>query len=82
MEQIFADKTVSISEFKREMSGVLKQAAGAPVAVLKNNRPDFYVVTPALFEVLMDALDDFSIRDEVLARHKSGKFIDVNINDL
>ena len=82
MEQVFANKTVSISEFKREMSGVLKQAAGAPIAVLKNNRPDFYVVTPALFEIMMDAIDDFSIRDEVLARHKSGKFVDVDINEL
>ena len=82
MEHIYANKTVSISEFKREMSEVFKKAGGAPIAVLKNNRPDFYVLTPELFEVVADVLDDYMMRDEVLARHRSGEFDEVELDQL
>jgi antitoxin StbD len=64
------------------MAEVFRKAGGAPIAVLKNNRPDFYVLTPELFEVVVDVLDDFMMRDEVLARHRSGEFAEVELEDL
>lgn len=82
METIYADRTVSISEFKRNMGRVMTSADGKPVAVLKNNRPDFYAVPPALFAQLADILDDLMIGDEVRARVERGDFVDVDLEDL
>ena len=82
MEIIYADRTVSISEFKRNLTAVMTSAAGKPVAVLKNNRPDFYAVPSALFERLADLLDDLMIGDEVRARVERGDFVDVDLEDL
>ena len=82
MEFIYADRTVSISEFKRNLSRVMADAAGKPVAVLKNNRPDFYAVPSALFERLADIMDDMMIADEVRERADSGDFVEVDIDEL
>jgi antitoxin StbD len=82
METIYADRTVSISEFKRNPGRIMTSAAGKPIAVLKNNRPDFYAVPSALFEQLADILDDLMIADEVRARVDRGDFVDVELEDL
>lgn len=58
METILADVAVSMSEFKRNPSAVLRQANHRPVAVLNHNRAAFYMLEPALFEAMMDALAD------------------------
>ena len=68
MDAIYADYSISMSEFKKNPAQVLRTAGEKPVAVLNHNRPAFYMVTPRLFEALVQELGD---RDLVaLARQR------------
>jgi antitoxin StbD len=68
MDTIYADHSISMSEFKKKPAQVLRTAGEKPVAVLNHNRPVFYMVTPKLFEALVEELAD---RDLVaLARER------------
>jgi len=58
MDTIYADHSISMSEFKKNPAQVLRTAGEKPVAVLNHNRPAFYMVTPKLFEALVEELAD------------------------
>lgn len=58
MDAILADYSISMSDFKRNPAQVLRTAGEKPVAVLNHNRPDFYMITPKLFETLVEELSD------------------------
>lgn len=58
MDAIYADYTVSMSDFKRNPAHVLRTAGEKPVAVLNHNRPAFYMVTPKLFEAFVEEMAD------------------------
>ena len=58
MQTIYADHSISMSEFKKNPAQVLKVAGEKPVAVLNHNRPAFYMITPKLFEALVEELAD------------------------
>ena len=68
METLFTDQTISMSEFKRNPTAVLKSANNRPVAVLNHNKPAFYMVQPALFEALLETLGDRDLEALVLSR--------------
>lgn len=83
MDAIFADYTVSMSEFKKNPAQVLRTAGEKPVAVLNHNRPAFYMVTPQLFEALLEDAADLELIEVVrqrLARKDSA--IEVNIDQI
>ena len=82
MQHIFADRTISISEFKRNPGKAMDAAEGKPLAVLKNNKPGFYAIPADLFEQIADVLDDLLIADTVRARMERGKFVKVDLEDL
>ncbi|WP_295405132.1 type II toxin-antitoxin system prevent-host-death family antitoxin [uncultured Thiocystis sp.] len=68
MDTIYADYSISMSEFKRNPAQVLRTAGEKPVAVLNHNRPAFYMITPKLFAAMVEDLVD---RDLVeLVRHR------------
>lgn len=83
MDAIYADYSVSMSEFKKNPAQVLRTAGEKPVAVLNHNRPAFYMVTPKLFEALIEELSE---RDLVkLARQRLANkdtAIEVDIDSL
>jgi antitoxin StbD len=83
VDAIYADFSVSMSEFKKNPAQVLRTAGEKPVAVLNHNRPAFYMVTPKLFEALVDELAD---RDLVeLARQRlarKAEAIEVDLDQL
>ncbi|NYT63270.1 type II toxin-antitoxin system prevent-host-death family antitoxin [Alcaligenaceae bacterium] len=58
MDAIYADFSISMSEFKKNPAQVLRAAGEKPVAVLNHNRPAFYMLTPKLFEALVEELAD------------------------
>lgn len=58
VDAIYADFSISMSEFKKNPAQVLRTAGEKPVAVLNHNRPAFYMVTPKLFEALLEELAD------------------------
>jgi antitoxin StbD len=83
MESILADKTVSMSEFKKNPAAVLRDAKRRPVAVLNHNRAAFYVIEPALFEAMLDELADQELYQKVLARiEERSQAIEVDIDDI
>ena len=68
MDVIYADLSISMSSFKKNPAEVLRNAGEKPVAVLNHNRPAFYMVTPRLFEAIIEEMGD---RDQVdLARKR------------
>ncbi len=68
MEAIYADYTISMSEFKRNPAQVLRTAGEKPVAVLNHNRPAFYMITPKLFEALLEDAADRDLVELVRSR--------------
>ena len=82
METIYADRTISVTEFKTSPARKVSEAQGRPIAVLVNNRPGFYAVPSALFEQIADIMDDLWIADTVRERMESGRFVDVTLEDL
>ena len=68
METIYADYSISMSEFKKNPSQVLRIAGEKPVAILNHNRPAFYMVTPKIFEILVEALAERDLTE--LARNR------------
>lgn len=68
MQAIFADVTISMSEFKKNPAAVLREARSRPVAVLNHNKAAFYMVEPALFEAMLEELADQELHRKVLAR--------------
>jgi antitoxin StbD len=83
MDAVYADLSVSMSEFKRNPAQVLRAAGEKPVAVLNHNRPAFYMVSPRLFEALAEEMAD---RDLVeVARQRltlKESAIDVDIDQI
>ena len=81
MDAIYADLSISMSEFKKNPAQVLRTAGEKPVAVLNHNRPAFYMVTPKLFEALIEEMAD---RDLVeIARQRLSRkdtAVDVDID--
>ena len=83
MQAMLADYSVSMSEFKKNPAQVLRTAGDKPVVVLNHNRPAFYMVTPALFETLIDSVEDEALAG--LVRHRLSQkalAVEVNIDQL
>ncbi len=57
MEQVLASRSVSITELKRSPSAVLEQAGSEPVAVLNHNRPAAYLLSPDVYEAMLQRLN-------------------------
>ena len=73
MQNLLAAAAISVSELKRNPSAVLNANAGEPVAVLNHNRVMGYMVPAALFESLLERLEDLELAELVRARaHEQG----------
>jgi antitoxin StbD len=81
MHTIYADKTVSVTELKRNLASVLSQAGDEAVAVLNHNRPEAYLLPAALYERLLARLED--LEDVKLVRERQdGPFVEVGLDEL
>jgi antitoxin StbD len=72
-----------MSEFKRNPAQVLRTAGEKPVAVLNHNRPAFYMISPKLFEALVEELADRELVN--LARQRlleKDSAVEVNLDQL
>lgn len=81
MQSILSDVAVSVSELKKNPSGVLAGAGGMPVAVLNHNRVMGYMVPADLYEQMMERLDDLDLIEVVKAR-SAEVGIPVSLDDL
>ena len=83
MDTIYADFSISMSEFKKNPAQVLREAGKQPVAVLNHNRPAFYMVTPRLFEALVEELIDKDLTELARKRLKDrDSAIEVDVDQL
>lgn len=81
MEALYANVTISMSEFKKNPAAVLREAKNRPVAVLNHNKAAFYMIEPALFEAMLEELSDQQLGRTVLARmSERAQAIEVDID--
>jgi antitoxin StbD len=81
MNVIYADLSISMSSFKKNPAEVLRNAGEKPVAVLNHNRPAFYMVTPRLFEAIIEEMGDRDLVDlarKRLARKDTAIKVDID----
>ena len=78
--------SISISDFKKNPASVLASAEDYPVAVLRRNKTAGYVVSKAMFEKLVELIEDIVDRKAVLAvtekDYKNGTPLDDLVKEL
>ncbi len=78
---IYAQTTVSMTDLRRNPSGILEDAGDAPVAVLNHNKPAAYLLSAKAYESLLDRLDDAEL-SKIVKRRQGGKRIKVTLDEL
>ena len=68
MDMIGDELVTSISEFKKNPKAELSKANGRPFAVLTNNKPSFFVISPELYEELAEVLWERRIAETLQQR--------------
>lgn len=82
MDEILTKKTTSITAFKANPNREVKLAGDEPFAVLTNNRPSFYVLSPKAYDDLMEQMWELSIVPEVMKAKAEGKYYEMNLEDI
>ncbi len=81
MDTIYSNKTVSVTELKRNFAEIIQQADDSPIAILNHNRPEAYLVPAAHYERLMAYLED--LEDAKLVQERTGgPFVEVTLDEL
>lgn len=73
MRRILTDLTTTISEFRKNPNQAVEDAKGKPFAVLTNNKPSFYVLTPKDYDELMERIWDLEMTPTILQRLEDAK---------
>lgn len=68
VDQLLADASISISDFKKNPSAAIAAAEGFPIAILNRNKPSAYLVPAKAWEELVDRLEDIELGALVRAR--------------
>ncbi|MGE4512120.1 MAG: type II toxin-antitoxin system prevent-host-death family antitoxin [Sulfurimonadaceae bacterium] len=83
MQPILANYTASITELKKSPSQLLKDAGNEAVAILNHNVPSAYLVPSALYEQMMEIIDEYYLAKEVEKRLRDDqKPIRVELDEL
>jgi antitoxin StbD len=61
IEHIYASKTASITEFKKNPRALIDAAKDEPVALLNRNKATAYIVSPELYERLLNMAEDLEL---------------------
>lgn len=82
IEEVLADACVSISNLKANPAAVIAEAQMRQVAVLNRNKPVAYVISPAVWEHVLDLLDERKLVQEAQAAlAEDGGDIVVDLDD-
>lgn len=81
MQRIEADMVISVSDLKKNPSAVFDNSDGAPVAVLNHNRVMGYMVPAALYEEMIERLEDEDLV-RIVKEREGGERIRVSLDDL
>lgn len=83
MEQVLTSCSASISELKKNPTALLREAEGAPIAILNHNVPAAYLIPADTYEWIMEKIEDAELGRIVRTRsHEKEKAIDVNLDEL
>lgn len=78
---IYARTTVSMTDLRRNPTGILEDAGDSPVAVLSHNKPTAYLLSARAYEALLERLDDAELA-EVVKQRQGGRRVKVKLEDL
>ena len=78
---ICSNIVASISELKSNPMATIESAGGEPIAILNRNHPVFYCVPAALYEQIIDTLDDIQLAKIVQERQNEPE-IPLTLDDL
>ena len=81
METIYASKTVSVTELKRNLATLLNQVERGAIAILNRNKIEAYLLSAKHYERLLELLEDVEDARLILQR-ANGPFVDVDLNGL
>ncbi|MFJ5485576.1 type II toxin-antitoxin system Phd/YefM family antitoxin [Pectobacterium actinidiae] len=76
---ILSDTSASISELKKNPMATVNAGDGLPVAILNRNQPAFYCIPAALYEKMLDALDDQELV-KLIGERKNQPLVDVDLD--
>ena len=83
IQLILAEACVGISELKKNPAAVISAARDQQVAILNRNKPVAYVISPEVWEHIVDTFDDLRLEKEVRARLADpDDMVEVSIDDL
>ena len=80
--KVLTEVSVGITQLKTNPMAVLEEGKGAAIAVLNRNKPSFYAVPAALYESMIDRLEDVELTKMAETALLSGDFEEVSLDDL
>lgn len=81
VQQLLADASISISDFKKNPSAAIAAAEGFPVVILNRNKPSAYLVPAKAWEELVERLEDIELAALVRARTEE-KPVPITLDEL
>ncbi len=81
LKEILSGVSVSVSDLKKNPMAVIREADGAPVAVLNRNTPAFYCVPAGTYRQMMDMLEDLELA-EIVRQRDAEEVIELSIDEL
>ncbi|MDD5214043.1 MAG: plasmid stabilization protein [Methylococcales bacterium] len=80
---VLSDMSASVSELKNNPLATVAAGGGSPVAIFHDNKPEFYCVPAAMYEALLEKLDDIELNAIADERLNDGQaLIRVSLDDL
>lgn len=83
VEQILASSCVGISELKKNPAAVIEAAKIGQVAVLNRNKPVAYIISPEVWDHILETYNDIKLTEIVRERlEETDEVIRVSIDEL
>jgi len=83
MNTVLSPYAASVSELKKNPSGLLEKSGGEPVAILNHNRPTAYLIPASTYEEMLERLEDADLMEMVESRKKEkSRAKEVSLDDL
>ena len=80
-QKIYAQNTVSMTDLRRDPTGVMQIVNDSPVAVLNHNKPAAYLLSAHAYEAILEKIDDMELV-RIAKSREGGKTVKVNLEDL
>lgn len=78
---VLADVAASVTDLKKDPMGTIREGGGDTVVILNRNEPAFYAVPPALYEAMLEVIDNTRLAEVVRGR-RGEPTVRVDIDDL